>query len=292
VLNVVKLLNFFPTKGRVSETLSRKTIVLGETLYYKKHLSLQIGQYCQAHEEDNIHNSQQARTKGSISLGPSVNMQGGFKFMDLNTGKNIVCLSWDVIPMPDVVIARVNALGSDQPRQMTFTDRHGRLIRDIEIPGVDSDKEQEEHFPGVAPVIDTDIEIPGVDVAGPEALEKAPAPQAEINDVNIPQDEPISNWGSTTPRSISSSNANTGRNTGACTRASQINSSKDTGETGIHSEHDRLKVFLCSNSTVDPGSAQSRCAYVCARGFLSSRARHCGIHYDTTLTQGRSEGMG
>jgi hypothetical protein len=108
----------------------------------------------------------------------------------LNTGNKIVRRSWDVIPMPDVVIARVNALGSDQPHQMTFTDRHGRLIRDIEIPGVDSDEEQEDDFPGVAPVIDDDIEIPGVVVAGPEALDEAPAPHVEIDDFNIPQDIP------------------------------------------------------------------------------------------------------
>jgi hypothetical protein len=50
VLNVVKLLNFFPTKGGVSDNLSPNTIISGETLYFKKHLSLQIGQYCQVHE--------------------------------------------------------------------------------------------------------------------------------------------------------------------------------------------------------------------------------------------------
>jgi hypothetical protein len=83
--------------------------MLGETLDYKKYLSLQIGQYCQVHEEDHPRNSQIARTKGVISLGPSGNMQGGFKFMALNTGKKIVRRSWDLIPMPDVVIARVNA---------------------------------------------------------------------------------------------------------------------------------------------------------------------------------------
>jgi hypothetical protein len=54
-----------------------------ETLDYKKHLSLQLGQYCQVHEEDNPRNSQIARTKGAISLGPRGNLQGGFKFMDL-----------------------------------------------------------------------------------------------------------------------------------------------------------------------------------------------------------------
>jgi hypothetical protein len=102
--------------------------------------------------------------------------------MTLNTGKKILHRSWGVIPMPDVVVARFNALGSDQPRQMTFTNRHGRLIGDIEIPGVDSDEEQEDLF------LD-DIDIPGVDVAGTEALDEAPAPQVEIDDLEIPQDD-------------------------------------------------------------------------------------------------------
>jgi hypothetical protein len=75
--------------------------------------------------------------------------------MSLTTGQKIVRRNWDVIPMPDLVIARVNALGSDPPEQMTFTDRHGRLIGDSEITGVDSDE-------------DDDAQIPGVDVAGSE----------------------------------------------------------------------------------------------------------------------------
>jgi hypothetical protein len=145
VLKVVKLLNFFPTKGGVSNTLSPKTIVSGKTLDYKKHLSLQLGQYCQVHEEDNPRNSQIDRTKGVISLGYSGNMQGGFKFMELNTGKKIVHRSWDVSSMPDIMIDRVNALGRDQPQQMTFKERHGRLIGDIEIPGVDADEDDDDN---------------------------------------------------------------------------------------------------------------------------------------------------
>jgi hypothetical protein len=92
-------------KGGILDTLSPRTIMSGETLDYKKHSSLQIGQYCQVHEEDTPHNSQNPRTKGAISLGPSGNLQGRFKFMALNTGKKITRYSWDVIPMPDTVIA-------------------------------------------------------------------------------------------------------------------------------------------------------------------------------------------
>jgi hypothetical protein len=163
VLNVVKLLIFFRTKVGVSDTLSPKTIMSGETLDYKKHLSLQIGQYCQVHEENNPRNSQIAWTNGAIYLGPSGNLQGGFKFFALNNGKKILHRSWDVMSMPDLVIARVSALGIDQPQHMTFTDRHGHLIGDIEITGVDADEDDDDPLPGVVPVIPDDIEIPGVD---------------------------------------------------------------------------------------------------------------------------------
>jgi hypothetical protein len=131
VLNVVKLLKFFSTKGDVSDTLIPKTIMSGETLDFKKHLSLQIGQFFQVHEEDTPRNRQAARTKEAISLGPSGNLQGGFKFMALNSAKKIVRRNWDVIPLSDVVSNRVNEFGKDQPHLMTFMDRHGRLIRDM-----------------------------------------------------------------------------------------------------------------------------------------------------------------
>jgi hypothetical protein len=141
VLNAVKQLNFFPTKGGVSDTYSPKTIMSGETLDFKKHLCLQLGQYCQVHEEDTPRNSQISRTQGAISLGSSGNFQGGFNFIALSSGKKITRRSWNVIPMPDTVIARVNTLGSDQPEYLTFTDRLGRLIGDYDlvpqIPGVD-----------------------------------------------------------------------------------------------------------------------------------------------------------
>jgi hypothetical protein len=77
---------------------------------------------CQVHKEYTPRNSQSPRTKGAILLGPSGNLQGQYKFMALNTGKKITCQSWDVIPMPDTVIACVNALRTNQPEQLFFTD--------------------------------------------------------------------------------------------------------------------------------------------------------------------------
>ena len=107
----VKMLGFFPTKGGISDTLSPKTTMSGKTLDHKKHLAVAIGQCCQVHEEEHPRDSQLPRTRGAICLGPSGNLQGGHKFMALNAGKRIARRSWDIIPMPDAVTARVNALG-------------------------------------------------------------------------------------------------------------------------------------------------------------------------------------
>jgi hypothetical protein len=74
--------------------------------------------------------------------------------MALNTGKKITRRSWDMIPMPDTVIARVNAfLGTDQPEQLIFTDQRRRPVGDVEIPIV-MDFEEEEDDDAVMPVLD------------------------------------------------------------------------------------------------------------------------------------------
>ena len=102
--------------------------------------------------------------------------------MFLNTGNKIVRRSWDVIPMSYTVITRVNALGSDQLYQLIFTNRRGRPIGDVKIPGVDPSDAKHIDIPGVdAEDIDVEnIEIRGVDVDMQE-------PQViEIIDTNIP----------------------------------------------------------------------------------------------------------
>jgi hypothetical protein len=73
---------------------------------------------------------------------------------------------------------------------MTFTDRQGRLIGDVEIPGVDDHEEDDDHLPGVVPVIADDIETTGVDVEGTETQDAVPAPQVEIDDLDIHHADP------------------------------------------------------------------------------------------------------
>ncbi len=82
VFYAVKLLNYFPAKGGVSEIYSPKTIMSGNIIDFKKK-NFPFGSYCQVHEENLPHNSLANRTLGAISLGPSGNAQDGHNFLPL-----------------------------------------------------------------------------------------------------------------------------------------------------------------------------------------------------------------
>ena len=120
--------------------------------------------------------------------------------MELNSGRKIVHRILDLIPMPDAVIACVNTLGSDQTKIITFTDRHGRVIGDVETPGVgDNSDKGEVGFPGVdaeleeedMEITDMDTErnvaIPGVDMEGQEP----PPPPPKLLRPTIPTSHKI-----------------------------------------------------------------------------------------------------
>ena len=92
--------------------------------------------------------------------------------MALNTGKKIVRRIWGVIPVPDTVITRVNALGSKQTEQLVFTDRHRRPISDVKVSGVDLLDADHIEIPGVDSLDVDNIEIPGVnmDIQEPQVI--------------------------------------------------------------------------------------------------------------------------
>jgi hypothetical protein len=113
----------------------------GNSVDYQRDLSLQLGEYVQVHEEDEPRNGENPRTRGAICLGPSGNKQGGFKFLSLQSGKEITRMSWDALPMPDTVITRLETLAKGQPEQLIFTDRKGRAIGNAELTGVGVDRD-------------------------------------------------------------------------------------------------------------------------------------------------------
>ena len=115
ILNIAKMLNYFPKKQGIYSELIPRSILTGESLDCKKHLTLQPGQYCQVHKNKGPGNSDKARTQVAICLGPCVNLQGEFKFISIQTGQNITKYNWDEIPIPQTVINRFNVLVKDQP---------------------------------------------------------------------------------------------------------------------------------------------------------------------------------
>jgi len=129
-------LNAFPPKGGVSDNISPRGIVTGVQFDYNKHCKLAFGSYVQAHEEPNPTNSQTARTVGAICLGPTGNMQGSYKFLNLRTGMLLKRRNWTEIPMPQEVIDRVDSLGKKQgqPELLTFFDRRSLIIGETESP--------------------------------------------------------------------------------------------------------------------------------------------------------------
>jgi hypothetical protein len=82
-------INTSPPKGGVSSTLSPRKIMTGIQFDYNKHCKLQFGSYVQAHQEPSPTNTQAAHTVGAICLGPTGDIQGSYKFLNLRTGKRV-----------------------------------------------------------------------------------------------------------------------------------------------------------------------------------------------------------
>ena len=116
----------FPAKGGISNVIPR-TLMTGIKLDCSKHCRLPFRSYVQVHDEPSPKNSPTARTVGAITLGPAGNLQGGYKFLNLWSGKKITRQNWTHWPMPSEVIERVNKIGfaQGQPKLLTFQDRHG-----------------------------------------------------------------------------------------------------------------------------------------------------------------------
>jgi hypothetical protein len=136
--------------------------MLGEQIHYK-YYSMPFGTYCQVHK-DLPRNIMAACTQGAISLGPSGNAQGGHKFFSLTTGRVINRRSWNINPMPNTVIARINMLGEGQPKILIFHNRGGCKIGDMDENVLPKTEQQVDfNIPGV---IGDLVEIPGVDMGG------------------------------------------------------------------------------------------------------------------------------
>jgi len=78
----------------------------------------------------------------AISLGPTRNLQGSVKFYCIHTGRVLKRRSVTPMPMPDLVIQRVNKIGEPekQGRRFWFLNRRGEPYEwTDEVPEDDPD---------------------------------------------------------------------------------------------------------------------------------------------------------
>ena len=106
---------------------------------YNRHCRLEFGEYIQTHEEHD--NSLNPRTIGALALCPIGNVQGGYFFLSLTTGKVINRMRWTRIPMPKEVIDQVERMAHQEHVGTTllFEDQdHNEIINLDDMDNDDS----------------------------------------------------------------------------------------------------------------------------------------------------------
>jgi hypothetical protein len=103
----------FAPKGIISNTLSHQDIVTGLSPNTEKHCRIPFGGYAQVYVDSLQENSvMRSRTVGAISLGPTGNIQGTYKFMSLLTGRFIKACLFTPLPIPEEVIMQLERMGT------------------------------------------------------------------------------------------------------------------------------------------------------------------------------------
>jgi hypothetical protein len=179
-------LNMFPANDGVSAVQSPRRILTGQTGDYALHCQLEFGEYAQVHESQD--NSMLTRTTGAIALRPTGNIQGGYYFMSLTSGKRLTRYAWTPLPMPGEVIERVHVLSQRNPAgsDIVFGWRNGQAIDD-EL-GDSDDLHDEDYIPGQDDSYsDTDDDSTSYtdDDAGQASV---PPPVAGVNNENLEED--------------------------------------------------------------------------------------------------------
>lgn len=134
-------LNFFPPQGGIHKVLSPEAIVKGRSVDSKLHCKTPFGGYAQVYavSENEVNNAMVSRTVGGVSLGPTGNAQGTYKFVSLLTWKLIKTRSFTPLPMPNDVVKHVNAKAKNGNTGLVFGNRVGDVtIRDLDYNDPDN----------------------------------------------------------------------------------------------------------------------------------------------------------
>jgi hypothetical protein len=102
-------LNSFLNKDGISNVISPRGIITGNSLDYNLHYTYQFGDYVQTHDQHD--NSMQSHTIGALASGQQ-DVLGSYYFYSLLTGRIINRRSATKLPMPTEVIDRIEVLAN------------------------------------------------------------------------------------------------------------------------------------------------------------------------------------
>ncbi|KAL7460647.1 hypothetical protein ACHAXS_001093 [Conticribra weissflogii] len=100
-------LNVVPSRSEVSTEYSPREVVVRQLVDHRKHWQVPFGAYCKVFEDQERTNTMASQTRGAISLGPTGNMQGTYKFFCLTTGRIIKRRQFTKVPMPGSIIKKL-----------------------------------------------------------------------------------------------------------------------------------------------------------------------------------------
>ena len=104
------------------KNVSVRQAVLGLPDPSYEELALPFGQYCQVYEDPDPPNTTAPRTLGAIALHATGNAQGAHYFMSLRTGQRISRQQWDILPISEVVVKRVESIAEQEGQPLIPTD--------------------------------------------------------------------------------------------------------------------------------------------------------------------------
>ena len=116
---VVRCINIIPSQHS-EDNLSAREKYLGRKTDVKKDLRIEFGSYVQAKVPNPTKiNNMEERTEGCIALMPLDTVTGTVKFLNLTTLREVNRDQWVELPIPDIVLARLNEMAMKQSRKLS-----------------------------------------------------------------------------------------------------------------------------------------------------------------------------
>ena len=191
---VVSMLNAFPSKNGMSDTISPATIIEGKPKLDLEKNMIVFGSYALVYSGTT--NDNKPRAVPAIALRRS-NNNGGHYFMSLHSGKRIHGYEWEELPIDEHVIERVEALAEAEKQKVM----HRGMPSFEWAPGVPIEDELEVVHEGTPTTNDgvpdgtqnVDIEdIGDNDDQNVEEIEEEEEPIIEEGLIIVPEDDVVS----------------------------------------------------------------------------------------------------